>query len=103
MKRLLLSVLPFGLLAFAAPLFAGPRVESADLSLSAPATKGEYLIDGASWTCVGTACHSDFVDDMPALRSCKRIVPITGAVTSFNWRGKALTAAEIADCNTRAK
>ncbi len=104
MKRQLISVLTLSLLMNASPLIAAsPRSEGADLTLAVPAAKAEYIIDGAAWTCAGTVCHSDFVDDMPALRSCKRIVPITGAVTSFTWRGKALRDAEIAVCNTRAK
>ena len=95
--------------AIAALFFAGavsaraPQVESAELTLSAPAAKAEYIIDGALWKCQETACRAAFVDDMPAFRSCKRVVTITGAVTSFTWRGKALTESEIAVCNTRAK
>lgn len=93
-------------LAFAmalTPLSASARTESAELTLQQPATQNEYIIDGARWSCDGAACQSGFVDDMPALRSCKRVVAVTGAVTAFNWRGRALTEAEIAVCNTKAK
>ena len=86
-----------------APALGGMApVESADLTLAKPAAQTSYIIDGASWSCAGTACHAGFVDDMPAFRSCKRIVSVTGAVTSFTWRGKALSADEIAVCNARA-
>jgi len=91
------------LLAFAALPAASATIESADLTLAQPASQGEYIIDGADWRCSGTICHSDFVDDMPALRSCKRVVAVTGAVTAFTWRGKTLSGAELSVCNTRAK
>ena len=88
----------------AAPMLgAMAPVESADLTLAQPATQTSYIIDGAAWSCSGTSCHAGFVDDMPAFRSCKRIVAVTGAVTAFTWRGKALSSYEIAVCNTRAK
>lgn len=78
-------------------------VDSADLTLKVPAEKASYIIDGAEWQCSGTECHAGFVDDMPAFRSCKRVVAVTGAVTRFSYRGKVLSDAEIAVCNTRAK
>ena len=90
------------LLAFAAVPAVAASVDSADLTLAQPATQGEYIIDGADWRCSGTVCHSDFVADMPALRSCKRVVAVTGPVTAFSWRGKLLSPAEISVCNTRA-
>ncbi len=87
-----------------APALGGmSAVESADLTLAQPATQTSFIIDGASWSCSGTSCHAGFVDDMPAFRSCKRVVATTGAVTAFSWRGKALSSDEIAVCNTRAK
>ena len=88
----------------AAPALGGmSAVESADLTLAQPAAQPSYIIDGAAWSCSGTSCHAGFVDDMPAFRSCKRVVSVTGAVTAFTWRGKALSSDEIAVCNTRAK
>lgn len=87
------------------PPFASARqlATGAELTLGAPAVKAEFIIDGAVWTCDGAVCRSRFVDDMPALRSCKRVVAETGAVTAFTWRGKTLDAAQLAECNTRAK
>ncbi|WP_040410130.1 hypothetical protein [Asticcacaulis sp. AC402] len=92
--------------ALIVPSFASarqPAAEGATLTLATPAAKAEFVIDGAAWTCSGADCKSSFVDDMPALRSCKRVVAETGAVTAFTWRGKTLSAAEIQVCNTRAK
>jgi hypothetical protein len=80
-----------------------PLIESAELTLAMPATQAEFIIDGALWTCRDTACRAAAVADMPAARSCQRVVARTGAVTTFTWRGKALSANQIAVCNTKAK
>jgi len=93
----------FTLSTMAAVPAAAGTAEGGDLVLARPAAQAEYIIDGADWRCSGTICHSDFVDDMPALRSCKRVVAVTGAVTAFTWRGKVLSAPELSVCNTRAK
>ncbi len=85
------------------PLTATARTESAELTLQQPAAQNEYIIDGARWNCDGATCRSGFVDDMPALRSCKRVVAVTGAVSAFSWRGRVLSEAELAVCNTKAK
>ncbi|EGF91320.1 hypothetical protein ABI_27350 [Asticcacaulis biprosthecium C19] len=99
-------VLSAAVAALIVPSFSAarqPASEGATLTLAAPAARAEYVIDGAAWSCTGADCKSNFVDDMPALRSCKRVVSETGAVTAFTWRGKILSDAEIAVCNTRAK
>lgn len=81
---------------------ARPATESADLVLKAPAAKSSYIIDGAEWVCLGTVCHAAVVADMPAVRSCQRVVAALGAADSFTWRGKALSAEDLAKCNLRA-
>jgi len=99
-----LTVLAAAALLLALPAEArAPLVESAELTLAAPTAKAEYIIDGALWKCLEAACRAAFVDDMPAFRSCKRVVAVTGAVTAFTWRGKALSESEIAVCNTKAR
>ena len=77
--------------------------DGASLTLTAPARQADFIIDGAHWTCSDTTCQAAAVDDMPALRSCKRVVAITGAVTAFSWHGKALSDTDIAICNTKAR
>jgi len=77
--------------------------EGATLTLAASAAKSDYIIDGAHWTCDAAACRSDLVDGMPAMRSCKHVVAVMGPVTSFYWRGKTLSEAELSICNTAAK
>lgn len=98
-----LAMLALATIAAVTPLSAFARTESAELTLQQPAAQNEFIIDGARWTCDGATCRSGFVDDMPALRSCKRVVAVTGAVTQFSWRGRALNEAELAVCNTKAK
>lgn len=80
-----------------------PDVESADLVLKAPAASARYIIDGSEWACSDTSCHAAWVDDMPVVRSCQRVVSEIGAVSSFTYRGKALSADDLARCNVRAK
>jgi hypothetical protein len=82
---------------------AGAADEGASLTLAAPAAKADYIIDGAHWTCSGASCQSALVDGMPAMRSCKHVVAEIGAVTAFYWRGKTLSDAELAICNTAAR
>ena len=82
---------------------AGASDEGASLTLAKAAAKADYIIDGAHWTCSGTACQSGLVDGMPAMRSCKHVVAEVGAVTAFYWRGKRLSDAELSICNTAAR
>ena len=91
------------LLLLPATGIAGEDIESGDLTLARAAPKAEFIIDGADWQCVDVICHAAWVDDMPPVRSCQRVVLETGAVTAFAWRGKALTPAQLAQCNTWAK
>ncbi len=90
-------------LALAPGLGEAASPDSAELVLKAPAAKSSYIIDGAEWLCLGTTCHAAAVQDMPAVRSCQRVVAVLGAVDSFTWCGKALSAEELAKCNARAK
>lgn len=98
-----LATLALAALIATTPLSAMARTENARLTLQQVPSQNEYIIDGARWRCDGQTCQSGFVDDMPALRSCQRVVAVTGAVTAFTWRGRSLSEAEIAVCNTRAK
>jgi hypothetical protein len=94
-----------GLLLALAPGLGEARdvSESADLVLKVPAAKASTIIDGAEWVCLGTACHAAVVEDMPTVRSCQRVAAVLGAVDSFTWRGRVLTAEELPACNTRAR
>jgi len=97
-----LTLIALLLFACAAPCFSS-ETDSAELTLSSKAMRTDYLIDGADWICADTFCYAQAVPDMPAVRSCQRVVIKTGSVTRFIWRGRTLNTEELATCNTRAK
>ncbi len=99
LKTLLLS----SLFLLAPVAVTAQDIESGDLTLVKAAPKPEFIIDGADWQCVDVICHASWVDDMPAVRSCRRIVAEVGPVTAFAWRGKALGADQLAQCNAAAR
>ncbi len=77
--------------------------EGAMLVLKAPPAKAELIHDGAIWRCTATVCKAPTVKALPAGRSCRKIVAELGAVSAFTWRGDALDAAGIEECNAAAK
>jgi len=76
--------------------------EGASLTL-VEARPNKLIQDGAQWRCDGLDCSAPRVKGLPAVHACKRLVGELGAVTAFTWRGKALDAAQLAECNTAAK
>ncbi len=80
-----------------------PEIDGADLTLSTPAKHADYIVDGAYWTCRDTQCHSASVPDRPLVYQCMHIVEQTGAVTALTYRGQALSADDLAKCNSRAR
>lgn len=78
-------------------------VESAVLTLNAPAPKDEFIIDGAYWTCEGVTCQSASVPSLPPVIACMHVVQETGAATSLTWRGRSLSGEDLAACNVRAR
>jgi hypothetical protein len=84
----------------AAPAFAQtPATTSAVLVDAARAPAARTIIDGASWSCTGAACTATGGANQPATRACRRVVARFGAVSSFSYKGVALTAEQIAACN----
>ena len=84
----------------AAPAFAQtPATTSAVLVDAARAPAARTIIDGASWSCNGAACTATGGANQPATRACRRVVARFGAVSSFSYKGVALTAEQIAACN----
>ncbi|TPW01894.1 MAG: hypothetical protein FD125_2338, partial [bacterium] len=57
------------------------------------------IIDGASWRCEGATCTASGGANQPATRACRRVVARFGAVSSFSYKGVALSAEQIAACN----
>ncbi|MGR4864241.1 CC_3452 family protein [Caulobacter sp. LARHSG274] len=75
------------------------KPEGGWLTLSAPAAKDHIVFDGAIWRCQGEVCRATQVKSLPPLRSCKRLARELGPVTSFGYRGVALSAEQLAACN----
>ena len=95
MRALLLAAALFA----AAPAFAQSPATSAVLTDGARAPAARIIIDGASWSCTGATCTATGGANQPATRACRRVVARLGAVSSFSYKGVALTAEQIAACN----
>jgi len=97
MRALLIAAALFA----AAPAFAQAPATSAVLAdpARAPAASTAIIIDGASWRCDGAACTATGGSNQPANRACRRVVARFGAVSSFSYKGVALSAEQIATCN----
>ncbi len=80
----------------AAPAFAQSAGTSA--TLAAPA-QTRTIVDGATWSCEGTACTASGGASQPAARACRRVVARIGKVSAFTWRGTPLSAEQLAACN----
>jgi hypothetical protein len=93
--------------ALVAPLSVQAQTQSsasgASLVLKAPSAKAEFISDGVAWSCKDLTCEAASAPDLPVSMICARVVRITGAVESFTVKGKALTADQLATCNTKAK
>lgn len=77
--------------------------EGAVLKLKAPAKVESLIHDGSAWRCTGDACASSQVKSMPIGRTCRKLAAELGEIVAFNYRGKELDAAGLADCNAAAK
>ena len=86
-------------LLVAAPAFAQAPATSAVLVDAARAPAARTIIDGASWSCTGATCSATGGANQPATRACRRVVARLGAVSSFSYKGVALSAEQIAACN----
>ena len=86
-------------LLVAAPAFAQAPATSAVLVDAARAPAARTIIDGASWSCTGATCTATGGANQPATRACRRVVARLGAVSSFSYKGVALSAEQIAACN----
>jgi hypothetical protein len=95
MRALLIAAALFA----AAPAFAQTPNTSAVLVDAARAPVAAIIIDGASWRCQGASCTASGGANQPATRACRRVVARFGAVSSFSYKGVALTAEQIAACN----
>ena len=83
----------------AAPAVAQAPASSAVLADAAKAPAGRTIIDGAAWRCEGAACTATGGANQPAPRACRRVVARFGQVSSFSYKGVALTAEQLTACN----
>lgn len=90
------------LLALSTPALAQPD-DPSSLTLKAPPKQAHVIIDGAAWRCSGDSCVAAGGDSQRPLRACRRVVAELGPVSAFTWQGQALSAEDIAACNTAAR
>lgn len=95
MRALLIAAALFA----ASPALAQTSATSAVLADAARAPAAATIIDGASWRCEGATCTANGGANQPAARACRRVVARFGAVSSFSYKGVALSVAQIAACN----
>ena len=88
--------------SFAGAASAAPS-EGAWLTLKAATTADHLVQDGALWRCKGDTCQSAKVKALPSTRACRKVAGELGAVTAFTYRGEALDATALVDCNAAAK
>jgi hypothetical protein len=96
MRALLIAT---ALFAAAPALAQTPAATSAVLADAARSPAAATIIDGASWRCEGASCTATGGANQPATRACRRVVARFGPVSSFSYKGVALTAEQIAACN----
>lgn len=95
MRALLIAAALF----VAAPAVAQAPASSAVLADASKAPAARTIIDGASWRCEGASCTATGGANQPAPRACRRVVARFGAVSSFSYKGVALSAEQLAVCN----
>ena len=83
----------------AAPAFAQAPASSAVLADAARSRAAVTIIDGAAWRCDGGSCTAAGGANQPAPRACRRFVARFGAVSSFTYKGVALSSEQLAICN----
>ena len=83
----------------ATPALAQAPVSTTTLADGAKAPAGRVIIDGAVWRCEGARCVAKGGADQPATRACRRVVARFGQVSTFTYRGGALTPEQGATCN----
>jgi len=83
----------------AAPAFAQTPMSNAVLVDATRATAARTIIDGAIRRCEGATCTANGGANQPAPPHCRRVVARFGAVSSFSFKGVALSAGHLSLCN----
>jgi hypothetical protein len=67
---------------------------------TAPAKRqGVVQVPAGAWTCQGTSCSRTGPENLLSVDACKTLAKEVGAIHSFGYPGKGLSAAELAKCN----
>jgi len=86
-------------LLVAAPALAQTSASSAVLADASRGSAARTIIDGTAWRCEGGSCTASGGANQPAPRACRRVVARFGQVSSFSYKGVALSAEQLAVCN----
>jgi hypothetical protein len=88
-------------LLLAAPAFAAPA--GYQFTLQKPQTDGpRVVIRDTLWSCTETACRVSAIKSSPAA-TCATAAKQLGPIATFEAKGKALSADQLAKCNAKAK
>ena len=92
------AIAALALAGVALPAFASYTFETA-----APVAEKRIIAESVVWSCDGTVCTGDLKRKAPTVRVCKKIAKEVGEVTALRNANGALTAEELAECNTVVK
>jgi hypothetical protein len=105
MQKLIIGLMASSILSLAAPLMAaaagsGPKVEA---KLAAPVSEPrKVVVDGRLWVCQADACKATAGQGFSQTlkKECAHVVKALGPIVAYSNRGRALSEADIAACNT---
>ena len=85
---------------------AGPSHRAEAVLAASSETETRQIIDGRDWKCLGTGCRGNAAHppkSQPLLRECRAVAAQFGELALYRSRGRALNAAQLAQCNAAAK
>ena len=104
MERISAVFLVLSLAGLAGAAEARPRNAEAVLA-SAGQAEVKQVIDGRTWKCLGSGCRGAGASpkSQPVVFECQNVARQFGAVSLYRSGGSALSAEQLARCNTVAK
>ena len=107
MKQVTGALIALALSAGAATAALAGSGHQAEAVLAASSeTEVRQIIDGRDWKCLGTGCRGNAASppkSQPVLRECRAVAAQFGELALYRSRGRALNAAQLAQCNAAAK
>lgn len=85
---------------------AGPRHAAEAMLAASSEQEVRRIVDGRSWKCLGTGCRGSSASapkSQPLLRECSAVAAEFGELALYRSGGRALNAAQLAQCNAAAK